>query len=110
MLRDEDRHAENGPRDEAGRPVDIGEETPVRASVVDHGGLPVLGDPPDDALPGFDAKAFEPSGFGAADHVEDQLVGGRIDQEERSEEHTSELQSLAYLVCRLLLEKKKKER
>src|SRR2546425_4972100 len=28
----------------------------------------------------------------------------------RSEEHTSELQSLAYLVCRLLLEKKKKNR
>src|SRR2546425_5882166 len=28
---------------------------------------------------------------------------------DRSEEHTSELQSLAYLVCRLLLEKKKKE-
>src|SRR2546425_4835072 len=30
--------------------------------------------------------------------------------EERSEEHTSELQSLAYLVCRLLLEKKKQRR
>src|SRR2546425_4031686 len=29
-------------------------------------------------------------------------------RELRSEEHTSELQSLAYLVCRLLLEKKKK--
>src|SRR2546423_5328285 len=28
---------------------------------------------------------------------------------ERSEEHTSELQSLAYLVCRLLLEKKKSQ-
>src|SRR3989441_5875895 len=28
----------------------------------------------------------------------------------RSEEHTSELQSLAYLVCRLLLEKKKENR
>src|SRR3712207_9021500 len=28
----------------------------------------------------------------------------------RSEEHTSELQSRQYLVCRLLLEKKKKER
>src|SRR2546425_3873948 len=28
----------------------------------------------------------------------------------RSEEHTSELQSLAYLVCRLLLEKKKIQR
>src|SRR2546425_4357055 len=32
--------------------------------------------------------------------------GGR---KPRSEEHTSELQSLAYLVCRLLLEKKKKK-
>src|SRR2546425_8222651 len=31
-------------------------------------------------------------------------------REQRSEEHTSELQSLAYLVCRLLLEKKKKPR
>src|SRR2546425_4634280 len=28
-------------------------------------------------------------------------------ENDRSEEHTSELQSLAYLVCRLLLEKKK---
>src|SRR2546425_4044801 len=33
-----------------------------------------------------------------------QVLGGR------SEEHTSELQSLAYLVCRLLLEKKKNRR
>src|SRR2546425_6552622 len=32
-----------------------------------------------------------------------------IDLLERSEEHTSELQSLAYLVCRLLLEKKKNQ-
>src|SRR5229473_6174515 len=30
--------------------------------------------------------------------------------ERRSEEHTSELQSLAYLVCRLLLEKKKQKK
>src|SRR5687767_15351679 len=30
--------------------------------------------------------------------------------EDRSEEHTSELQSLAYLVCRLLLEKKKNKK
>src|SRR2546425_2759516 len=42
-------------------------------------------------------------------------VGGTLEERqksqrrfERSEEHTSELQSLAYLVCRLLLEKKKK--
>src|SRR2546425_2625400 len=33
---------------------------------------------------------------------------GLVDHATRSEEHTSELQSLAYLVCRLLLEKKKK--
>src|SRR2546425_2558126 len=37
------------------------------------------------------------------------LMGrGYEDIKERSEEHTSELQSLAYLVCRLLLEKKNK--
>src|SRR2546425_11471010 len=35
-------------------------------------------------------------------------VGSFIRPNLRSEEHTSELQSLAYLVCRLLLEKKKK--
>src|SRR5205823_10912704 len=35
-------------------------------------------------------------------------LSGDFDRVEwRSEEHTSELQSLAYLVCRLLLEKKK---
>src|SRR5687767_1931545 len=32
------------------------------------------------------------------------------EEDGRSEEHTSELQSLAYLVCRLLLEKKKKKK
>src|SRR2546423_10130800 len=32
-----------------------------------------------------------------------------IKAKRRSEEHTSELQSLAYLVCRLLLEKNKSE-
>src|SRR5947209_15069231 len=32
---------------------------------------------------------------------------GRVDDHVRSEEHTSELQSRQYLVCRLLLEKKK---
>src|SRR2546425_2915531 len=37
-------------------------------------------------------------------------VGGKAEELTwRSEEHTSELQSLAYLVCRLLLEKKKKK-
>src|SRR2546423_2389726 len=43
-------------------------------------------------------------------HVEGEQVVAALDvvsRAERSEEHTSELQSLAYLVCRLLLEKKK---
>src|SRR3989441_6345235 len=38
-----------------------------------------------------------------------QLHDAWVKHRERSEEHTSELQSLAYLVCRLLLEKKKKK-
>src|SRR2546425_8230559 len=44
----------------------------------------------------------------AATGVDALLEIGRV-QPSRSEEHTSELQSLAYLVCRLLLEKKKKD-
>src|SRR5205823_13932319 len=55
--------------------------------------------------------------FGARhliEHLDAIAVGvAQIDAERdaviRSEEHTSELQSLAYLVCRLLLEKKKKK-
>src|SRR2546425_3124116 len=38
-----------------------------------------------------------------------QVYGKQLVVVVRSEEHTSELQSLAYLVCRLLLEKKKKD-
>src|SRR5947209_13645270 len=38
-------------------------------------------------------------------HRQEQRLG-----DERSEEHTSELQSRQYLVCRLLLEKKKKNK
>src|SRR5205809_7824516 len=37
------------------------------------------------------------------------LLGLIVGDEERSEEHTSELQSRLHLVCRLLLEKKKKK-
>src|SRR5687767_15475399 len=42
----------------------------------------------------------------AADRRAERGVVQGHDRLERSEEHTSELQSLAYLVCRLLLEKK----
>src|SRR3712207_8664039 len=44
---------------------------------------------------------------GRARHAVDRARGrGRRGAETRSEEHTSELQSRQYLVCRLLLEKK----
>src|SRR5262244_3674938 len=42
-----------------------------------------------------------------ARHASEQDVGIRGEDAARSEEHTSELQSLTNLVCRLLLEKKK---
>src|SRR5205823_6766341 len=58
----------------------------------------------DPALPG---AATERLGRLAADLLawRPQRHGGAGDRVRRSEEHTSELQSLAYLVCRLLLEK-----
>src|SRR3712207_9077612 len=43
--------------------------------------------------------------LGGGGHVV--LLGGCGQRSRRSEEHTSELQSRQYLVCRLLLEKKK---
>src|SRR2546425_8056720 len=50
----------------------------------------------------IDAPTIRPTG-----HI---FVGSKAEwfeiTDDRSEEHTSELQSLAYLVCRLLLEKK----
>src|SRR5687767_15616754 len=50
----------------------------------------------------LDHRRHRPTTPRSADPRHDQAVC-------RSEEHTSELQSLAYLVCRLLLEKKKKK-
>src|SRR3712207_6876722 len=61
------------------------------------------------------APASEPPELpGVADDVRrvvgshQRRVGARSRLDPRSEEHTSELQSRQYLVCRLLLEKKKK--
>src|SRR5438034_6072924 len=45
---------------------------------------------------------------GAVEVSQALLVGGVVSFADRSEEHTSELQSHSDLVCRLLLEKKKK--
>src|SRR5687767_15380154 len=50
---------------------------------------------------------FRPSAGSARGPLASQPERPRCDRMPRSEEHTSELQSLAYLVCRLLLEKKK---
>src|SRR3989441_6243170 len=74
------------------------------------------------AFPGWDpsgrAASFSPEILGylrgtlnfAGLVVTDALImAGASAAQPRSEEHTSELQSLAYLVCRLLLEKKKKQ-
>src|SRR5690242_21526512 len=48
-----------------------------------------------------------PRELGDVQHVGERLLPRRAEHE-RSEEHTSELQSHVNLVCRLLLEKKKK--
>src|SRR3712207_7166041 len=55
---------------------------------------------------GFEDGAHVHPG-GGAQGGEDDVHGGAVLEVGRSEEHTSELQSRQYLVCRLLLEKKK---
>src|SRR3712207_8090271 len=52
-------------------------------------------------------KAPEPARVRSRRHFSRVGRGRRDPSESRSEEHTSELQSRQYLVCRLLLEKKK---
>src|SRR2546423_4619965 len=64
-----------------------------------HDALPICGNEAKQVGHLFRAGDFQPlPQFDLLDEVR---------RAERSEEHTSELQSLAYLVCRLLLEKKK---
>src|SRR5205814_8712153 len=59
-----------------------------------------------DALPISQPGIAPPLWQGPLDRLP--LVDEAHEAEHRSEEHTSELQSLRHLVCRLLLEKKKK--
>src|SRR3712207_7043895 len=56
----------------------------------------------------FVAPAVDPGGKADGRITLTATIGG-AGHEDRSEEHTSELQSRQYLVCRLLLEKKKKD-
>src|SRR2546425_7231049 len=68
-------------------------------------------------FPVFERGALFMIGDGHAAQGDGEIMGAAIETSfdvqftveviKRSEEHTSELQSLAYLVCRLLLEKKK---
>src|SRR3989441_9567837 len=67
-------------------------DLPVAPRVAEQAVAPVAVEAPHEAAAGFVRVVV---------HVEAER------ERARSEEHTSELQSLAYLVCRLLLEKKK---
>src|SRR3712207_7934322 len=66
-------------------------------ALLDHGAIPIINE--------NDTVSVEELQFGDNDTLA-ALVAALVG---RSEEHTSELQSRQYLVCRLLLEKKKEE-
>src|SRR5205807_8904745 len=65
---------------------------------------------PDRVATGQDPMDIRPIGIHPFErrNVEGEVLREAVDDEARSEEHTSELQSPCNLVCRLLLEKKKK--
>src|SRR6266404_4224695 len=109
------RRADVGIRD--GKVVEVGTIKDEAAEMIDADGLVVA--------PGFvdphthyDAQLFwDPAATPSNLHGVTSMIAGNCGftlapvepaDADRSEEHTSELQSLAYLVCRLLLEKKKK--
>src|SRR5207253_11148134 len=65
---------------------------------------------PDLLVPAYGIYAGAAAGHRAAVSIgTNPHYGGRERRVERSEEHTSELQSRGHLVCRLLLEKKKQK-
>src|SRR5437667_2425437 len=78
-----------------------------------HDALPIYefehhGSPPRD--PGHLAQAQDRVGQVAQPERNGRGVEARVVERQRSEEHTSELQSHHDIVCRLLLEKKKKNK
>src|SRR5438046_4948777 len=80
---------------QSSRPVDPGEMKHAERLQIEAKGIDA------DA-----AKAMSPEG---QQRITD-TIAKQFKVDPRSEEHTSELQSLTNLVCRLLLEKKKKKR
>src|SRR2546425_6806095 len=82
--------------------LDVQDGAALRAAMADHAAV-------QNAAPYYFNLEVSRAAVDAGVHCAD--LGGNTEivfQQKRSEEHTSELQSLAYLVCRLLLEKKKK--
>src|SRR3712207_7388053 len=75
-----------------------------------HDALPISAEPPGPQV-AQDLEAVAPGEHQVEDHDVRGLRGGEVVAllAGRSEEHTSELQSRQYLVCRLLLEKKNKD-
>src|SRR5207253_9703083 len=90
-----------------------------------HDALPILfigntATPMQAAMHEMEGRPYEPARFIQADDVAEMVISAlsvapsaevtdiHIRPALRSEEHTSELQSRGHLVCRLLLEKKKK--
>src|SRR3712207_8734644 len=80
-----------------------GEGTLTAAHLLSQAGVPVVGIPKtiDNDIDGTDLTF----GFDTAVSIATEMID-RLHTTARSEEHTSELQSRQYLVCRLLLEKK----
>src|SRR3712207_9438697 len=74
-------------------------QSPARQAAV-KAGIPV-------EIPAFTLNKVCGSGLRAVSLAAQMIKAGDADIVVRSEEHTSELQSRQYLVCRLLLEKKK---
>src|SRR3712207_7215317 len=81
---------------------------PISGGVLRRGEAPAQHRPDAEDLEvlGRDAAAVDPLRGAVARQVEARGLRGGQALEGRSEEHTSELQSRQYLVCRLLLEKK----
>src|SRR2546425_9257222 len=95
-------------------------ETTVDVLII-GGGITGAGIAREAALRGFRTALIDKADFGAgtSSHSSRLIHGGiryleqgalHLVLEARSQEHTCELQSLAYLVCRLLVEKKKKKK
>src|SRR3712207_8573171 len=80
------------------------------AGEVDEGRAVGVGDERARGVGGDDRRRGHGAGDVALAEVADgfRVHGATLSRMHRSEEHTSELQSRQYLVCRLLLEKKKK--